>query len=141
MEDRGQEVGDRAKVLEDVVADRDVLVDLLLFLWGERLALAEDGIGDADLPDVMNQAREIDVAQLPLSQSQLPSQFDGDPAHSLAVAGGVGILGVNGGGQGPEQPGGELLDLELMARLRDWRPRSDPNGINSAASILRKGTG
>ena len=66
VEHAGQEVGDRLQAGEDAVADLDVLVDVLELLGGERPALAQDGVADADLADVVEQAGEVDVAQLVL---------------------------------------------------------------------------
>ena len=101
------------EVGQDAVADDRVLLDVLELLVGQRPALGEDVVADADLADVVQQAGQVDVALLGLLQAELAPQLDGRARHALAVAVGVRILGVDRGGQRARQPDQEVLDVEI----------------------------
>ena len=122
-EHRGQQVRDPAESLEDPAADQDVLGDLREFLGRQRAPLAQDRVGHADLADVVEQSGEVDVAQFGLGEPQLAGQLDGDPRNALAVAAGVGVLGVDGRGQRADQAREEVLDLGLPPRAARLQPQ------------------
>src|SRR5258708_7802676 len=81
---------------EDVVADDGVLLDELEFLARERSGLAEDLVVDADFADVVQEAGEINVAEVVEGESELNSQAARDERHPFTVAAGIGVFGVQG---------------------------------------------
>ena len=56
-----QHVVQLRQIVEDAVADLDVLLDVLVFVVGELARLAEHVVVDADLADVVQQARQVDA--------------------------------------------------------------------------------
>ncbi len=59
---------------EDAGADRCVRLDLLELLDRELPQLQEDGVGDADLADVVQRGRAPDEQDLPVAQPEMPRQ-------------------------------------------------------------------
>ena len=138
IQDAGEQVLDRVEVGQDAVADDDVLLDVLELLVGQRPALGEDVVADADLADVVQQAGEVDVAQLVLLQAELAPELDGRPRHALAVAVGVGVLGVDRGGQRAGQPDQEVLDVQVAAGRRAPAGRSARRTAAAVAASVRR---
>ena len=84
VEHAGEQVRDRVEVGQDAVADDRVLLDVLELLVGQGPALGEHVVADADLADVVQQAGEVDVAQLVLLQAELaPSSTAARATRSL----------------------------------------------------------
>ena len=67
----GQEVVELLEVGEDVDADLDVRLDQPVLLRRERAGLLQDGVVDADLADVVEQAHQVEVAPLVRRDAQL----------------------------------------------------------------------
>ena len=105
------------QVLEDGDADLDVRLDLAVFLGSQRAGLLEDVVVDADLADVVEQPGEIEVAALRRRNAELLGQPDRDPGHALGVARGVGVLGVDGRGQGTDDAEEQFLELGVDPRV------------------------
>ena len=62
----------------------EVLLDVLELVVGQRPALGEDLVADADLADVVQQSGQVDVAQLVLLQAELaPSSTAARATRSL----------------------------------------------------------
>src|SRR2546423_6773159 len=68
----------------------------LLFVGIESHRLHEDAILDADLPDVVEKAGELDALDLPLADAHLSSDRAGDPGDAIRVATGEPVLRVDG---------------------------------------------
>ena len=64
----------------------------LVLLVGETAGLAEDGVRDGELADVVEEARVAEHGQPVGRKAELRAERDDDPADALRVTGGVGIL-------------------------------------------------
>ena len=105
----------------------------------QRPGLAQHGVVDADLADVVQQAGQVDVAQLVLLQAQLAAQLDGDAGDALAVAEGVRVLGVQRRRQRARQADQQLLEVLVAAgAAARAAPAGATNGVSRAASLRRK---
>ena len=62
----------------------------------ERPGLEQDGVGDADLPDVVQHARRADHLQLLALDPQLDRELAGVAGDALGVRMGVAVLRVDG---------------------------------------------
>ena len=82
-----------------------------VLVGSQRAGLLEHGVVDADLADVVEQAHQVEVAPLVGRHAQLLGEPDGDPRHALGVARGVGVLGVDGRGQGADDAEEQLLQV------------------------------
>ena len=88
----GLELLDRA---DDLLALDRVGVHDHALVAGERALLEQDGVGDADLADVVEQAAPLESLELRLGAAQLLAQVLADQLDTLRVAGGERILGVH----------------------------------------------
>jgi hypothetical protein len=86
--------------------DRELLV-------GERARLLQDGIGDADLADVVQQAGQAQPADVAGAHAQLLTDQPTQLGDGLAVAVGVGVLGVDRA----RQCGGQRVGVALLGDL------------------------
>jgi hypothetical protein len=99
----GDDLADLLHVLEDLGADRRVALDLLELLGGQAAGLLQDGLGHADLADVVQQPGHVDLLDVAVAQADLARQVAADERDALAVAAGVGVLGVDRAGQAVQQ--------------------------------------
>src|SRR5258708_3076019 len=86
----------RAQVGENPVADHDVLADLLLLRLRQGAALLQEGVLDANLADVVQQPRQVNLSQLLTPHSQLLAELHSDASNAFAVAISIGVLGIQG---------------------------------------------
>lgn len=100
VEDSGEDILEHGDVLEYAVADLGVELDEGKLVVGETAGLAEHGFRDADLADVVHQARDVDAFGLFGRVARGEREAGGEMGHALGMAAGVSILGVDGGGQG-----------------------------------------
>src|SRR5438552_1454069 len=119
---------DARQVADDHVAERDVLLDDRVLIGGQRRRLAQDRVGDADLADVVHQARHPEGPP----QVRLEADPVGDeqcvPGDVLGMALRVAILRVHGDDEALEDVEARLLvRIEAIAR-----PRCEPDGVASA---------
>src|SRR3954468_7096069 len=61
----------------------------------QPIRLREDRVGDADLPDVVEEAREMQHVDLLRAEPELPAGWARGPPHALRVARGIRILRVD----------------------------------------------
>ena len=66
MADDRKQVGGRAQGPRDALAELGVALHLALLLSRQETGLLEDGVGDADLPDVVDHAAAQQRVQLRL---------------------------------------------------------------------------
>ena len=94
-----------------------VLLDVLVLRRREAAGLVEHEVLDADLPDVVEQAAQVQVALDLVGQAHLPAHADGDAGHPLTVPASVRVLGVDGGRQAADQFVERLLEARVGADL------------------------
>ena len=68
----------------------------------EAAGLGEDGFGHADLADIVKESREVDAFADIVGEADFLGQGAREVRNALGVAAGVGVLGVQGAGQGVE---------------------------------------
>ena len=125
----GVDVGD---VADDHVAERDVLLHDLELLVGQLAGLAQHLVGDADLADVVEQARDPDRLELRGRDVDPPGEEQRVAGDVLGVALRVAVLGVDRADQAledverPGQDGGGLG--RRPADRRRHRSPSPPGG-------------
>ena len=69
----------------------------------EPAGLLQHAFGHADLADVMQQAGHVDAFDLLVAEPDLPGEMPAEQRDALAVAAGVGVLGVDRAGQAVQQ--------------------------------------
>ena len=89
--------------------------------------LAEHAVVDADLADVVQQARQIQGVDRLGVAAEFLGQADGHAGHAVAVAAGVRVLGVDGGSQRPDDRRQQfrLLPVQLDVAAVDAEDRGD----------------
>ena len=85
--------------VEDLVAERGVRLDRLVLVQVEPGRLLQDGIGNADLADVVHEPGEPDRGDVLVVELQVGGEQDTELGDRLGVAAGVGVLGVDGARQ------------------------------------------
>jgi hypothetical protein len=85
--------------LEDLGPDLGMPLDLLVLLETQAIRLGDDGVANADLAHVVEQARDVDALEQVLGESHLAGDLRGVHADALRVAARVGVLRVDGFGQ------------------------------------------
>jgi hypothetical protein len=100
---------------QDGSAGDGMLLDDLVLLRGEGAGFGEDGVGDADLPDVVEDGGSPDDVGLANGEVEEPGQTLGVEGHVQGVLLGEGVLGFDRGDQGGN--GIELEITELTVRL------------------------
>src|SRR5439155_20385082 len=101
---------ERAELADDVSADLGVALDELELLFGEAGGLRQDGVWDAELADVVEEGAEAQRIETLLRQVQLLADRYRDALDPQGVAGGVGILGLDGRVQALDRLEGALLE-------------------------------
>ena len=108
------------------VADHRMLLDVCRLLRRQPAGLLQHVVADADLADVVQEARQVEVALHGRRHVHLPGQPHRHPRHALAVAPGVRVLGVDGGRQAAHQAEKRvfefLIDLGLLAVVEQLPP-------------------
>ena len=99
------------EVPEDGDPDLDMGLNDPVLFGVKRAVLQEHMVVDADLADVVQKPGQVEVAALLRRHAQLFRQADRDSRHALGMPGGVGILGVDGRGQGTDDPEEEFLEF------------------------------
>ncbi len=94
--DAGKDVAQLFQVLENFHADFDVRLDLAIFFGRQRAVFLEHLVVDADLADVVQETRQIEVAPLGGGHSQLFAQPRRDARNPFGMARSVWVLGVDG---------------------------------------------
>ena len=111
--------GDGGKVLESGDARQDgfgvgrVHLHRLPFLAVELAGLVENGVADAELADVVQQGRALEPAPALGRKPQLFGDHVREQGDALAVAAGVGALGIDHLGEG----GGDVVEIIARRRL------------------------
>ena len=98
-------------VAEDFRARGRMRLDDVIFRVGQALGIVQDGVGNADLPDVVQQRRKAKVVHPLLRPPERLGNPDGILAHAGRMALGIGVLGVDGIGQGLDCLEGHLLNF------------------------------
>ena len=88
LADEGVEV----ELGENVVRDHRVRLHDLPLALVERGRLAQDLLGDADLPDVVEQGADLDRLELLAAEAELPGERERERGHALGVAARVDVL-------------------------------------------------
>src|SRR3954463_4128060 len=116
----------------------------LVFELRQPIRLREDRVGDADLPDVVEEAREMQHVDLLRAEPELPAEGDRDPPHALRVARGIRILRVDRRVQALDSLERALLEQPVGFREAQC-PASEllvlaaPRPGGRAAALLRAG--
>jgi hypothetical protein len=90
-------------------------LDLAEFLRRQRAALLEHLVVDADLADVMQESRQIEVAPFGRGHVQLLGEPDRDPRHALRVPRGVRVLGVDAAHEGMQHAHEQVFEIVSLA--------------------------
>ena len=94
-----------------------VVLHLLVLQRGQRAALEQDPVGNADLADVVQRCRLADQLDLVRPVPERRIQRGSRPAHALGVAPGVVVAVLGGARQALEHL--EVRGLELLGALGD----------------------
>ena len=84
----------------DLAAERGVALHLRVLVVGEPAGLVEDRVGHADLADVVQEPGEAHARDPLGAQVELGGDERAQLGDGLAVAAGVGVLGVDGEREG-----------------------------------------
>src|SRR6185503_18418997 len=95
MTDTGSDGIKVREVADDHVAEGDVLLHDRVLALGEATRLAEDGVRDADLADVVEPPGDLDGAELFGRQADATTDERRVPRHVVGVALGVAILRID----------------------------------------------
>ena len=76
------------------------MLDFAALFGGESISLVQHLIGDADLADIVQQARLPDEGFVTFPQTEFLSNFKPKSGNSLRVAPRVAVAGFEGAGQG-----------------------------------------
>ena len=143
MQHGGQHVGELLDVGENAVAQLGVLLDVLELGVGQLARLAEHGVVDADLADVVQQAGHVERVQHFRLAAQLLGEADGDAGDAIAVTAGVRVFGVDGASEGPHDAGEELgllaIEVAVAGVDAEHRPdRVEQAGLDGAELAVRR---
>ncbi len=89
--------------LKDSGADPRMLFHLLEFFGSEAAGLLQDAFGDADFADIVQQAGHVGAFGEGIAEAGLQGQLPAQDGDALAVAAGVGVLGIHRAGQAVQQ--------------------------------------
>ena len=100
------------------------------FLIIQTAGFTQDGIGNADLSDIVQVARNMDGLGLLLAQAQIVAQHAGHIAHPAGMVARIGIAGIHRVGDALHQVVGFVLFFTMAmfhSSLRFFHQvRSDP---------------
>ncbi len=116
VKDGGQHAGHLRNAVEDGVADAGVLLNFGEFFLGEAAGFAEDRFGNADFSHIMDHSGEAKEFDLFVGEVERAGHGGGEYADAFGVAAGVGVLGVDGGG---ERVDGAEEELSLVGEAGD----------------------
>ena len=94
--DARSEVCQSCDVGDDPLAGHRMLLDVEELFGSKRPLLAKDGIANPDLAEVVKQSSEVDITRLATIEAHFFTEPNGDPRDALAMARGIGVLGVDG---------------------------------------------
>src|SRR4029077_1231730 len=97
--DDRQEDGRRVERSDDALADLNVRLHLRHLARVERSGLVEDGVGYADLPDVVDDSAAVEHVQSRVRQPELLAEEPSRLPHPLRMALGERVLGLDRRGQ------------------------------------------
>ncbi len=100
----GERIAQEGNAFENLVAGLGVTLDGGELLGGEAAHLGQDALGNADLAHIVHQTGDADALGVLSAHAHLSGEELGEEGDALAVAAGVGVFGVDGGGEGVECP-------------------------------------
>ena len=88
-------------------------LNLAILVGCEWSSLLENIVVNSNLADIVEQPGEVEVATFLRRHLQLFRQTGRNPCDALGMPGGVGILGVDRGGQGSDDSEEQFLELDV----------------------------
>lgn len=121
MRDAGKQVTQLLQVGQNVNADPHVRLDLSKLLVGQRPPFFENLVLDADLADVVKQAHQVEVAAEDRVETELFSQPDGDASDALGMPRGIGVFGVDRGGERANHAEEQVFEIAVESGVGTLR--------------------
>jgi len=106
--DHGREVRERVHRRDDPLADLGVAAHVVALALGEPARLAQDGVADADLADVVQEGGGLDVVEVARRHAGLARHAQRQADDRLGVLAGVAVAGFQRGEQGVDLAGPQL---------------------------------
>jgi len=125
-----------ARALDDVAAERRVALHLQELVLGQPRGLEQDGVGDAHLADVVEDAGGPELLDLLLRHAQLTRQHGGVLSDPGGVLVRVAVLEVDGARQRVDRVG-EPGRARAVGLLLERKGGVDERGVDDAAVAAR----
>ncbi len=97
--DGGDGVLEEAEAADDAGAFFGVGLDGVAFVGGEGAGFEEDGVGDGEFADVVEEGCVAEEVEFGVESPRTVADGEGELLDAAGVAGGVGVAGVDGGGE------------------------------------------
>lgn len=103
-------------ILQDALANLRMLADDAIFVFGELVRFFENVLRHADLADIVQQRRVVEVAVLHLAPAQRPADAQGVLRDIVGMALLIAVPGVDGVGESRDRLDRQALDLHRLAQ-------------------------
>ena len=104
---------------EDVCADGGMAVDQLALFVGQTARLEQDCAVDTDFADVVKGRGDADLVHVGSIEAEGLGECDREGGDLVGVAGGVGVFGVDGRGEGGDRAQERVLEIAVEACVLD----------------------
>lgn len=135
VEHTGEHILKRGDIAEDAVPDFGVKLDGVELFVSQASGFAEHFFGDTDFADIVDQPGNVDALDLFSRQAVGLGETSREIGDAFAVAAGVFVFGVDGGGQGLERAHEHRLLLDIEGGVFEERPEAACRGFEGVRVV------